>query len=207
MRLESSSFVDGGWIPGEYAFCLPDPESHVVFGPNRNPYLAWSDLPDGTESVVVACVDVDVPTMPDDVNQEGREVPADLPRADFVHWVAVDLPATPGEVMEGEFSEGVTPRGKDGSGPRGRQGVNDYTAWFSGDADMEGSYLGYDGPCPPWNDGRVHRYIFTVTALDIPKLPVDGSFSLAEVHNAMAGHVLGEASIMGTYTLNPRLMS
>ncbi len=207
MRLDSNSFKDGGWIPGEFAFGLPDPDSHVGFAPNRNPHLAWRDLPEGTESLVVTCIDVDVPTVPDDVNQEGRQVPAELPRAEFVHWVLVDLPISPGEVAEGEFSEGVISRGKDGEGPRGRQGVNDYTSWFSGDEDMTGTYLGYDGPCPPWNDARVHRYRFTVTALDVPTLPVSGSFDLADVRSAMVGHVLGKASILGTYTLNPRLMT
>ena len=34
-----------------------------------------------------------VPTRPDDVNKEGHSVPYDLPRAEFVHWVVVDLEA------------------------------------------------------------------------------------------------------------------
>jgi Raf kinase inhibitor-like YbhB/YbcL family protein len=205
MLLESSSFADGAPIPGEFALGLIDPDTHVGFAPNRNPHLVWADLPVGTQSVVLTCVDIDVPTVPDDVNQEGREVPVDLPRADFVHWVLVDVPPGVNEIGAGEFSAGVTPRGKDGTGPHGRQGVNDYTSWFSGDADMAGTYLGYDGPGPPWNDARIHRYRFTVTALEIPSLPVSGSFSLDEVRDAMEGHVLGQASMMGTYTLNPRL--
>lgn len=205
MWLESSSFLDGGPIPEEYVFGVPDPDTHVRFGPNRNPHLAWGDLPPGTRSVLVTCVDVDVPTVPDDVNQEGREVPADLPRGDFVHWVMVDLPADPAEIAAGEFSTDVTPRGKDGGGPRGRQGVNDYTSWFSGDPDMAGSYLGYDGPCPPWNDARVHRYQFTVAAIDQASLPVGDGFTLQDVQTAAEGHILGSATLTCTYSLNPRL--
>jgi phosphatidylethanolamine-binding protein (PEBP) family uncharacterized protein len=39
--------------------------------------------------------------------------------------------------------------------------------WFAGDNDMRGDYYGYDGPCPPWNDEIVHRYVFTLFALDV----------------------------------------
>ena len=35
---------------------------------------------------------------------------------------------------------------------------------------MFGDYYGYDGPCPPWNDELVHRYVFTLYALDVPRL-------------------------------------
>jgi Raf kinase inhibitor-like YbhB/YbcL family protein len=70
---------------------------------------------------------------------------------------------------------------------------------------MEGSYFGYDGPCPPWNDSIVHRYVFTVYALDVSTLPVKDDFSGAAIVAAMEGHVLGKASITVSYTLNPRL--
>ncbi len=48
MKLTSSSFGDKQPIPAEYAFCAPDPQSHVKLSNNRNPALAWSDLPAGT---------------------------------------------------------------------------------------------------------------------------------------------------------------
>lgn len=203
MQLASDSFADGAWIPARNAFGLPDPDSHIVFGPNQNPHLAWRDVPQGAASFVLTCIDADAPTVPDDVNQEGREVPFDLPRAEFVHWVLVDVPADRRDLAEGTFSRDVTPRGKDGSTPFGRSGVNDYTAWFSGDADMDGTYLGYDGPCPPWNDQRTHRYTFTVAALDVAELPVAGAFTVPDARLAMVGHMLGEASIIGTYRINP----
>ena len=70
----------------------------------------------------------------------------------------------------GEFSNGITPRGKPGpDAPRGtRQGINDYTKWFASDKDMAGNYFGYDGPCPPWNDTIPHHYVFTLYALPSP---------------------------------------
>ena len=208
MELRSESFADGDPIPGEFAFCIPDPDSHATFAANRNPHLSWTDPPAGTESLALICHDRDVPTLPDDVNREGREVPSDLPRTDFFHWVAVDLPATLREIEAGSFADGVVRQGQQvAAGPLGcRQGLNNYTDWFAGDPDMEGKYFGYDGPCPPWNDSLVHHYVFTLYALDVAAVDVSGDFSGAEVREAIAGHVLAEASLTGTYTLNPRLI-
>ena len=209
MKLTSSSFSDGQKIPGEFSFCIPDPAHHVCLGKNLNPHLAWSGAPAATKSFVVICHDPDVPSKGDDVNQEGRTVPASLPRVDFFHWVLVDLPATITEIKESEFSSTVTPRGKPGpqAAQGSRQGINNYTDWFAGDHDMSGEYYGYDGPCPPWNDEIIHHYIFTVFALDIEKLPLDGKFGGPEVRAAMQGHILAEASLTGTYTLNASLLA
>ena len=205
MKLSSNSITDGRPVPGDCAFCVPDPGNHVAFAPNRNPHLAWSGLPEGTRSLVLVCHDPDVPSRPDDVNQEGRVVPSDLPRVDFTHWVLVDLDPAKGEIAEGEFSSGVTARGKSGpEGPGGtRQGVNNYTEWFAGDESMAGDYYGYDGPCPPWNDSIVHHYVFTLYALDLDRCPVEGRFGRQEVLDAIRGHVLAEAAITATYSLNP----
>lgn len=205
MKLTSTSFADGGVIPGRCAFAVADPRTHVRLAENRNPQLSWSGAPAGTKSFAVLCIDADAPTRPDDVNQEGRSVPASLPRAEFMHWALVDLPAGTTSIAEGACSEGVTARGKkDPQSPAGsRQGQNDYTGWFKGDPDMEGTYLGYDGPCPPWNDERPHRYRFEVHALDLDRCPVAGQFTVADVRKAIAGHVLATTAITGVYTLNP----
>jgi Raf kinase inhibitor-like YbhB/YbcL family protein len=173
---------------------------------NRNPEVRWSGAPDGTRSFALLCVDPDAPTKPDDVNQEGRTVPASLPRADFSHWVLVDIPANVAGIPAGADSDGVTPRGKPvGPTAYGVRGTNDYTSWFSGDADMDGTYGGYDGPCPPWNDEIPHHYTFTVYALDVETLGLDGEFGRSEALAAIEGHVLASASHTGTYTLNPDL--
>ncbi len=205
MKLTSNSFADGQQIPGDYSFCVPDPAHHVCLGKNMNPHLAWTEAPPDTKSFVVICHDPDVPSRGDDVNQEDRTVPATLPRVDFFHWVLIDLPSETQEIKAGEFSNEVTPRGKGGpAAPHGaRQGTNDYTAWFDGDGDMRGDYFGYDGPCPPWNDEIRHRYVFTVFALDIETLPLDGTFGGQLVREAMKGHILAEACLTGLYTLNP----
>jgi len=207
LKLTSESFVDGGVIPVEFAFGRIDPKQHVALSDNRNPHLAWDGVPPGTRSFAIICHDYDVPSKPDDVNQEGREVPADLPRVDFYHWVLVDLPADCRSVAAGSHSDGVTPKGKPGPAAPGgaRHGINDYTSWFASDPDMAGDYYGYDGPCPPWNDSIVHHYVFTVYALDIEQLPVQGRFTGPDALKAINEHTLGQASITGTFTLNPRL--
>ncbi len=213
MKLWSDSFKDGAAIPGEYAFCVIDPATHVALSNNKNPHLAWSDLPAGTKSLALIVHDPDVPSRGDDVNQEGKTVPADLPRVDFFHWVLVDLPVSATQIAAASFSASVTPRGKSGpiisaspmtgAGINPRHGINDYTGWFAQDAQMVGDYFGYDGPCPPWNDSIVHRYIFTLYALDIASVPVDGKFTGAQVRDAIAAHVLEQASWSGRYALNP----
>lgn len=204
MQLRSDSFRDAEPIPTKNAFGRRSPATHVELSENLSPHLAWDDVPEGTRSFAILCTDSEVPSRGDHVNEEGRTVPFDLPRVEFVHWVLVDLPADARSVAEGEFARGVVPHGKPSEGPRGtRQGLNDYTGWFAADASMAGQYHGYDGPCPPWNDERGHRYTFTLLALDVAKLDVSGSFTIEQAREAMRGHVLGKASIVGTYSINP----
>jgi hypothetical protein len=205
MEFSTSAFVDRGVIPAEFAFCSMDAAAHARLSANRNPDFAWTGLPAGTKSLALLCHDPDVPSRGDDVNKEGRTVPASLPRVDFFHWVLIDLPRDTPAIGRGEFCAGVTARGKPGPhAPRGaRQGINDYTGWFAGDNDMAGNYFGYDGPCPPWNDELPHRYVFSLYALDVPRLGIAGVFTGADVRKAMVGHILGEASVAGRYTLNP----
>jgi Raf kinase inhibitor-like YbhB/YbcL family protein len=207
MKLTSTSFSDRGLIPGRCAFAVRAPRGHVRLSHNRSPQLAWSNAPAGTRSFVLTCIDRDVPTRPDDVNQESREVPADLKRGEFVHWLMADIPPTVTRLDEGACSQGVTPKGKKSpAGPEGaRQGVNDYTGWFAGDKAMAGTWLGYDGPCPPWNDSLVHHYRFEIIACDVPKLKLHEAFSLADLGKALDGHILAKAGLTGRYSLNPRL--
>ena len=215
MRLWSDSFTEGGAIPAECAFAVIDPTTRVRLASNRNPHLAWDDVPAGTQSLVLLCRDIDAPSIATDVNQERRVVPLELPRVDFYHWTLVDIPVAMRFIALGMFSELVTPHGK--SGPlvpftvkngtehQLRQGINDYTSWVLADPAMAGEYYGYDGPCPPWNDERVHTYLFCLYALDVPQLGLKGRFTGAEARRAIRGHILDEAQIFGVYSLNPDL--
>jgi Raf kinase inhibitor-like YbhB/YbcL family protein len=205
MELRTTAFTDNGPIPGEFAFAVIDPAAHVRLSANRNPDFRWSDVPAGTQSFALLCHDPDVPSRGDDVNKEGRVVPASLPRVDFFHWVLVDIPASTSSIERASHSDGVVARGKPGpQAPReGRHGINDYTAWFTGDQEMGGDYYGYDGPCPPWNDEMPHRYVFTLYALDVARLALTDKFTGPDAKRAMDGHILARASATGRYTLNP----
>lgn len=97
------------------------------------------------------------------------------PRMIWVHWVLYDIPA---EVSS--LPEGVTK----GSLPAGcREGLNDWKR------------TGYGGPCPPI--GR-HRYFHRLHALDTT-LGELGQPPKSRLEEAMRGHVLGVAELMGTY--------
>jgi hypothetical protein len=200
MQINSDSFAPRALIPGEFAMGVAD-----GFGGNRNPELHWDDVPAGVRSFVLMCIDTDSPTDAATVGRSDLQIPVEQPRAEFVHWVAVDLPADLRAIDAGSCSDGVTPHGKRmPPGPPGsRQGLNDYTGWFAGDPAMAGDYAGYDGPYPPSNDLRVHRYFFRLFALDIPRLPVADGFRVADVWRAMHGHVLAETAVWGRYSLNP----
>ncbi|UXI66378.1 YbhB/YbcL family Raf kinase inhibitor-like protein [Tahibacter amnicola] len=97
------------------------------------------------------------------------------PKMTWVHWVLYDLPADCTGLPEGVASTAL-PAGT-------REGINDWQR------------TGYGGPCPPI--GR-HRYYHRLYALDT-LLGDLGRPTMADVVSAMAGHLLGEAELMGTY--------
>lgn len=94
----------------------------------------------------------------------------DAPGGTWVHWVAFDFPPT--DVI----AEGIPLLGIGGNNSWGR--------------------TGYGGPCPP---GGTHRYFFKLFALDEALELPEGS-TVDEVLNAMEGHIVGQAELMGTYT-------
>jgi Raf kinase inhibitor-like YbhB/YbcL family protein len=95
------------------------------------------------------------------------------PKMVYVHWVLYNIPPS----IKG-FSEGVKTL------PAGTgEGMNDWKR------------KGYGGPMPPI--GR-HRYFHKLYALDTT-LVLNGTPTKADVENAMRGHILAEAVLIGTY--------
>jgi hypothetical protein len=205
MKLTSTSFTHNSPIPERCAFAVQDSDEHIALGENLNPQLRWSEIPQSAKSLVLICIDPDVPSSMDDFNQEGRTIAASLLRENFIHWIMVDIPASAGSIDEGACSDGIVPGGKDSpTGPQGsRQGINDYTGFFAGDDDMGGNYCGYDGPCPPWNDEIAHHYHFQLLAIDLKRCLIDPGFTAEEVLATIEGHVINGTEIIGTYSLNP----
>ena len=97
------------------------------------------------------------------------------PRMTWVHWVLYDIPPDAGGLREAAAPSDL-PGGT-------RQGMNDWNR------------PGYGGPCPPI--GR-HRYFFKLYALDT-EIGNSGHPTKKDIEQAMAGHVLAEAVLMGTY--------
>jgi Raf kinase inhibitor-like YbhB/YbcL family protein len=93
----------------------------------------------------------------------------DAPKGTFTHWLVYDIPASEGSLAVGN--------GKTLANGFGR--------------------TGYGGPCPPVGHGR-HRYYFTVFAVDVPSLGIEGHGRQA-LADALEPHTLETATVMGTY--------
>ncbi|AHB48733.1 PEBP family protein [Hyphomicrobium nitrativorans NL23] len=97
------------------------------------------------------------------------------PQRTWVHWVLYNLPPD---------STGLPAAVAADARPSGTEdGLNDW------------EHTGYGGPCPPI--GR-HRYFHKLYALDT-RLDGLSNPAKADVEAAMAGHVLAEAVLLGTY--------
>lgn len=97
------------------------------------------------------------------------------PKMTWVHWVLYDLPVT-----AAGLPEAVKPADLP---PGTREGKNDWKR------------TGYGGPCPPI--GR-HRYFFKLYALDATLASLRTP-TKKELEEAMEGHVLAKAELVGTY--------
>jgi Raf kinase inhibitor-like YbhB/YbcL family protein len=208
LTVESDSITHGERVPDAHSFGVPDGSGGAApEGGNRSPHLRWSGHPEGTEGFALIVYDPDVPADATDVNQEGKTLPEDAERADFAHWLLVDIPGDVTELPEGAGSTEIVVGGKDpGPTDHGIGGVNSYTDFLAGDPDMGGTYGHYDGPFPPFNDERLHHYHFVVYALDVPSLGLEGEFKLEDVRGALEGHVLDEGELVATYTLYEPLL-
>ena len=196
MKLISHDFEHGQWIPPECAYGRLN-NGEFALSDNLNPHLKWSNLPEGTKSLVIACIDPDVPTDREALNADG-EIPEDQPRRDFVHWLIWNVSPEVNEIQKGEASVGDETTGKTFEKFVGVEALNDYTR----NAEV---HRGYDGPCPPEFDARLHGYEFMVYALDVDALDLPDTASWLQVRIAMVAHVLGMAVLQGIYSLNSRL--
>jgi Raf kinase inhibitor-like YbhB/YbcL family protein len=108
------------------------------------------------------------------VDDHDVPIPA-MPIITWVHWLLYNIPPTISELPENIMQKDL---------PTGTlQGKNDW------------KQTGYKGPCPPF--GR-HRYFFKLYALDteLPDLNLPNKTSLEK---AMAGHIIDQVELIGTY--------
>lgn len=208
MTLESTSLSHDQPIDLVHVIATPTADGKAeMAGADRSPHLRWSGEPDGTRSFAISIVDPDVPADRTRMGVEGLSLGDDEPRIDFAHWLVVDLPPDVHELPEGAGGEGFVAHGRP-PGPTsvgGVQGQNGYRVLFEGNADLEGTYHGWNGPFPPWNDEHVHHYETTVYAIDVDSLGLASGFTLEEFRAAIDGHVLDRGTIVPIYSLNPDL--
>jgi Raf kinase inhibitor-like YbhB/YbcL family protein len=97
----------------------------------------------------------------------------------YVHWIVFNIPATVTS-LAANAGAAATPGG----------GVTGYSDF---------GLHAYGGPCPPPGD-KPHRYIFTVSALDVPALTGAGpGTTYATLTFLMRGHVLAQGQIEGQF--------
>lgn len=94
----------------------------------------------------------------------------DAPSGTFDHWIGWNIPPLTRRIEEGEQLP--------------EKGKNSY------------GVLEYKGPCPP--PGKAHRYFFKLYALDAPLKLGEGA-SKGKVEQAMKGHILDQAELVGLY--------
>lgn len=97
------------------------------------------------------------------------------PRMTWVHWVVYNLPPDTDGLAEGATAKDLPPGTE--------EGLNDW------------KNIGYGGPCPPI--GR-HRYFHKLYALDTTLSGLDKP-TKAQVEAAMAGHIIDQAELVGSY--------
>jgi len=171
LAISTTAFEPNGEIPQVYS-CL---------GNNVSPALAWSGVPAGAQSLLLLVYDLDA----------GFESGASAPPG-FAHWLVFNIPPGSSGYAE-DMPAGETLA--DGA----MQGSNDFAQFQSPGATFPGGaavkLVGYDGPCP----GARHRYRFALYALDT-MLDLPPGATMSQILEAMEGHVLAEAAVVGAYT-------
>jgi Raf kinase inhibitor-like YbhB/YbcL family protein len=98
----------------------------------------------------------------------------DAPSGNWIHWVAYDIPPHVEHLLENASA----------TAQNFRQGVNSFNK------------VGWNGPAPP--RGKVHRYVFTVFAVDTMFGDI-GRVAEIDLKKRLAGHVLTSGQAMAIY--------
>lgn len=100
----------------------------------------------------------------------------DAPGGTWYHWAIYDIPPTARALPEGIPTASAQPP----------QGTNDFR------------HPGYGGPCPPPGRGS-HRYVFTLYAVAVDRLPVPPRAGCRAIEAAARSRPLAAAELIGTY--------
>ena len=178
-------------IPEQYALCKATPDGQSTPGQNMRPTISWGNAPKDTKSFAIVISDLDVPADFSKAGKQGQIIERDVPRKDFYHWALADIPPTITRIPGGDSAN---------ASDFGTPATNDLKSYLK-DAHN------YGGPCPPWNDARLHHYHFTVYALDVKTLNLPVGANAKDVVTTIASgkHALSQNEVVGTYTLNKDL--
>lgn len=177
---------DGGTIPDVLALCVPTNDGKSGPGRNMRPAIHWSGAPKGTQSFAVFMVDTDVPADFSDAGKDGKIIAADAKRRDFFHYGVIDIPADVTNLSGGETGSVAA---------SGRELVTDLGAYVP-------TPTQFGGPCPPWNDKRLHHYHFHVLALSSPHVTLPKDATAAQAWAKLAPTALAHGELIGTYSLH-----
>lgn len=186
IKVTSKSIENGKPISEKYAFCKADGKGKTTNAGNLSPELSWSGFPTETKSFAIVVVDPDVPAKFDDANQDGKIIAEDFPRQNFYHFVRIDIPSLRTFIDDANTDKII-----------GKTLINDFPS-FVKDKPPE-SFAKYDGPCPPWNDKRLHHYHFTVYALNVTTLETkvkNAKDAISEIEK----HAIAKGELVGTYS-------
>eukprot|EP00898_Chlorokybus_atmophyticus_P006151 jgi/Chlat1/6537/Chrsp45S06015 len=114
----------------------------------------------------------------DDPDAPDPQDPAPVP---FVHWVICNIPPSCKGLKQGASSNSSETHLPEGAA----EGRNDFKVYH------------YRGPSPPVGE---HNYRFRLFALDVPQLDVGHKFDAPKVEDAMEGHILAQAELIGKYS-------
>lgn len=191
MLLPSAAFaidvkVDGigqdGAIHKRHAKCIATIDGKSTKGENLRPAISWNAVKNA-KSYAIVVSDPDVPADTRRANDEKVKIGKKDERQTFYHWVQFNIPADVTRIAGGPATIGY--------GVGAKNDVSKAT--------------GYDGPCPPWNDARIHHYHFRVVALDTAKLELEESALAIDAFEAINAHAIEDGEQVATFTLNPAL--
>lgn len=185
LKVTVEGITHGKPIPATFALCKATEDGKSEKGENFRPAINWSGAPKDTKSFVVTMFDPDVPADFSHAGKEGVTIAPDAKRQVFYHWGLADIPRKIKGLPGGDREITIAmPAASD----------------LAGYADVHE----YGGPCPPWNDERLHHYHFEVRALDVRSLRLPENATAKQVRAAAIKHTLAKGEVVGTYTLyNP----
>lgn len=196
--------VDGKRVPDSNVVCLPTKDGKSdQSGQSLRPTIGWSGAPATAKSYAIFVMDPDVPADFTDAGKDGKTLPVEAKRMNFFHYGVINIPAEttsfPGGAADVQPGLGIQLAND--------MGANHYVA----------TPAQFGGPCPPWNDERLHHYHFIVMALD-KDAPIQDAEPLAHskwvpdnsakaTFNRLTAsdHVLARGEVVGTYSLNPKM--